>query len=133
LTHRFSKMYRCWSKANGHLYRWDLARNAEHVYDEHVALVRGAARDSAFLEYDPNQGWEPLCEFLGKPIPKEPFPTGNVAEEFHNRVEGAMKKRFIRAARNIAFSCLIGMGVGLGGYAGWEYWGENVHYFPKAE
>lgn len=23
------------------------------------------------------QGWEPLCQFLGKPVPDEPFPRAN--------------------------------------------------------
>lgn len=26
------------------------------------------------------EGWEPLCKFLGKPIPDEPFPRVNDAE-----------------------------------------------------
>ena len=29
------------------------------------------------LEFDVSQGWEPLCTFLGKPIPNEPFPNIN--------------------------------------------------------
>lgn len=29
-------------------------------------------------------GWEPLCKFLGKPIPDEPFPWVNDAEEARN-------------------------------------------------
>jgi hypothetical protein len=27
------------------------------------------------------EGWEPLCKFLGKPIPEEPFPKGNQMSE----------------------------------------------------
>lgn len=30
------------------------------------------------LEFDVKQGWEPLCEFLGKPIPDVPFPSENL-------------------------------------------------------
>ncbi len=29
------------------------------------------------LEFDVTRGWGPLCEFLGKPVPKEPFPWKN--------------------------------------------------------
>ena len=36
--------------------------------------------------YDFKQGWEPLCKFLDKPIPSEPFPhenkKGGVTEKF---------------------------------------------------
>lgn len=29
------------------------------------------------LEYKLSDGWEPLCEFLGKPVPDQPFPHLN--------------------------------------------------------
>lgn len=29
------------------------------------------------LEYQLGSGWEPLCEFLGKPVPDVPFPHLN--------------------------------------------------------
>ncbi len=119
-----SNINRCWSKANGHYFRWDLARNGKHIYDEHAALVRGAAVGNQFLEYDPHQGWEPLCTFLDRPIPKESFPSGNVAQEFHSRIETCMRSRFVRAMRNLGVTCLIGMGAGLTGYMGWATWLE---------
>jgi hypothetical protein len=31
------------------------------------------------------EGWEPLCKFLGKPVPAEAFPRVNDTEEFNNR------------------------------------------------
>ena len=34
------------------------------------------------LEFDVRDGWEPLCDFLHKPIPKEPFPRTNQRYEF---------------------------------------------------
>ncbi|CAK4034448.1 Hypothetical predicted protein [Lecanosticta acicola] len=115
-----SNINRCWSKANGHYFRWDLARNGRQVYDEHAALVRGAARNSQFLEYDPHQGWEPLCAFLNKPVPETPFPSGNVAEEFHSRIENSMKSRFIRAMRNFGGACLVAAGGAVCGYMAWS-------------
>jgi hypothetical protein len=33
------------------------------------------------LVFSPKQGWEPLCAFLGVPIPKEPFPRVNSRDE----------------------------------------------------
>jgi hypothetical protein len=32
------------------------------------------------------QGWEPLCAFLGVPIPEEPFLRTNDRQEFADRV-----------------------------------------------
>jgi len=37
------------------------------------------------LVYDTPQGWEPLCAFLGVPVPDVPFPKTNSTEEFRNR------------------------------------------------
>ena len=37
------------------------------------------------LIYDTPQGWQPLCDFLGVPVPDAPFPKTNSTEEFRNR------------------------------------------------
>jgi hypothetical protein len=34
------------------------------------------------LVFDVTEGWEPLCAFLGVPVPDAPFPHVNSAEEF---------------------------------------------------
>ncbi|KAI8059208.1 hypothetical protein BC940DRAFT_314174 [Gongronella butleri] len=39
-------------------------------------------------------GWEPLCKFLGKPIPDEPYPVTNSADEFVGRVTQMRKMNF---------------------------------------
>lgn len=33
------------------------------------------------LEFKLKDGWEPFCEFLGKPVPDMPFPRVNSREE----------------------------------------------------
>jgi hypothetical protein len=33
------------------------------------------------LVYSPKEGWEPLCTFLGVPVPKEPLPRVNSRDE----------------------------------------------------
>lgn len=30
-------------------------------------------KESQLLEWEPTQGWAPLCEFLGEPIPDKSF------------------------------------------------------------
>ncbi|KAF7887783.1 hypothetical protein EAF00_010077 [Botryotinia globosa] len=32
------------------------------------------------LEFSPKDGWEPLCNFLGKPVPNEPYPYVNAGD-----------------------------------------------------
>jgi len=52
------------------------ARSKEE-YRKHYALVRSLAPKDRVLEYRLGDGWEPLCKFLGKPIPNLPFPHVN--------------------------------------------------------
>jgi hypothetical protein len=53
------------------------------VYDEHVLRVERhfAERPHDLLRIDitKNAGWEPLCAFLGLPVPDAPFPHSNRA------------------------------------------------------
>lgn len=56
---------------------------AKH-YDAHNTWVRveAAKRGRDVLEFEPKDGWEPLCRILGKPAPKdEPFPHLNDASQ----------------------------------------------------
>jgi len=46
-----------------------------------TAVQKTVAADR-LLVLDVKQGWRPLCEFLGVPIPNEPFPHVNSTEEF---------------------------------------------------
>jgi hypothetical protein len=52
------------------------------VYDKHNAQVRAAIPADRLLEYQAGQGWEPLCDFLGLPVPEAPYPKVNSTEEF---------------------------------------------------
>ena len=40
------------------------------------------------LVYEVKQGWGPLCQFLGVPVPASEFPRSNDRAEFWNRVSG---------------------------------------------
>jgi hypothetical protein len=48
----------------------------------HNERVRGAIPAGQLLEYQVREGWEPLCEFLGVPVPDTPYPRTNNREEF---------------------------------------------------
>jgi hypothetical protein len=43
--------------------------------------VRRTIPRERLLVLDVKQGWEPLCEFLGVPVPSKPFPRLNSREE----------------------------------------------------
>jgi hypothetical protein len=55
------------------------------VYRAHNAAVRREVLPEKLLVFDAPQGWEPLCRFLGVPVPATPFPKTNSTEEFRTR------------------------------------------------
>ena len=55
------------------------------VYNAHNAEVRRVVPANRLLVYDVAQGWEPLCGFLGRPVPATPFPKTNSTAEFQAR------------------------------------------------
>jgi hypothetical protein len=44
------------------------------AYQKHNDLVRELGKGSRFLEYNVKESWGPLCRFLEKPVPDQPFP-----------------------------------------------------------
>ena len=59
--------------------------HAKRVYEAHNRGVVEAIPASRLLVYRPGDGWEPLCRFLGVPVPAEPFPHLNDTAEFRAR------------------------------------------------
>jgi hypothetical protein len=57
--------------------------NVQAAYERHLAAVREAVPADRLLEFNPKQGWEPLCAALDIPVPDEPFPHLNTTEQFH--------------------------------------------------
>ena len=59
---------------------------------------------------------EPLCKFIGKPVPNTPFPNGNIASEFGPKLMTVDGERFRRARRNAVkvgavFAAVVGVGM----------------------
>ncbi len=52
------------------------------AYERHNAEVRANAEPKQLLEWTAGDGWEPICNALGVPVPDEPFPHVNTTEEF---------------------------------------------------
>jgi hypothetical protein len=50
-------------------------------FKRHNAEVESAIPKERLLVYEAAQGWEPLCAFLGVPVPAAPFPRRNSREE----------------------------------------------------
>lgn len=61
-------------------------QNGKWVYREHYDMIRGLVPPERLLEWTVEDGWEPLCKFLGKEVPNEPLPKMNDRAGFQKRV-----------------------------------------------
>jgi hypothetical protein len=59
---------------------------AKAAYVRHNDDVRRRAPKDRLLEYRTGDGWRPICDAFGVPVPDAPFPHANTTEEFRNRV-----------------------------------------------
>ena len=55
------------------------------VYEARIEEVKAAIPSDRLLIYETGSGWEPLCDFLGVPVPDDPYPHVNTTEEFRER------------------------------------------------
>lgn len=61
---------------------WTDRDAAVAAYERHNAEVRATAPPGKLVEWQASDGWEPLCQALGLPVPAEPFPHLNKREDF---------------------------------------------------
>ncbi len=59
---------------------------ALQVFREHTEAVKRAIPAERLLIHEAKDGWQPLCEFLGNPIPETPYPRVNEAKVIKRQV-----------------------------------------------
>ena len=52
------------------------------AFERHIADVIETVSSERLLVFQVSDGWDPLCRFLGRPIPRDPFPRTNSTKEF---------------------------------------------------
>lgn len=57
-------------------------------YEQHIADVKAAVPPDRLLVFTVDQGWEPLCNFLGVPVPAEAFPNVNDRAQIKKVIAG---------------------------------------------
>ena len=93
-----------------------LLKNGKWIYREHCAMVRGLVPADRLLEWSVEDGWEPLCKFLNKPVPKIPFPRTNDAVGMENKKNAYIKDCFRTAIVNLSITVAVLVGVGAVGW-----------------
>jgi len=84
-------------------------------YNRHMEDVKATVPPDRLLVFSVDQGWGPLCEFLGVPAPESEFPNVNDRAEIRKTV------------REITRGAHVILGVGLAGFAGFAY--EAFRFF----
>jgi sulfotransferase family protein len=61
---------------------WREREAAMAAYERHNDEVRATAPADRLIDWQPGDGWNPLCRALGVAVPDEPFPRTNSRAEF---------------------------------------------------
>jgi len=61
---------------------WQDETEAKRAFEQHNETVRATIPADRLIDYRPGDGWEPICDKLGVPVPDAPFPHVNTTEEF---------------------------------------------------
>jgi hypothetical protein len=65
---------------------WHDAEATKAAYERHNAEVRAEVPAERLVDWQPADGWGPLCDALGLPEPEDPFPVTNTTEEFQKMI-----------------------------------------------
>ncbi len=61
------------------------------AYERHNEEVKRTIPRERLLVFEAKDGWEPLCKFLGVPVPDKPYPLMNTTEEFQTRAAAGLR------------------------------------------
>lgn len=80
----------------------ELRAKARDRYRRHYADIRAVVPPERLLDFKLEEGWGPLCAFLGKDFPDMPFPQKNPKEVHVKRVK-AKQDIFLKMAVKVGF------------------------------
>jgi hypothetical protein len=61
---------------------WEDPAAARAAYVRHNDAVRATVPPERLVDWQPGDGWEPICTALGVPVPETPFPHANTTDDF---------------------------------------------------
>jgi hypothetical protein len=63
---------------------------------EHEARIRKIVPQERLLEWQVTDGWQPLCEFLGREVPVQPFPRVNDGQAIRKMLNAVILMRGVK-------------------------------------
>jgi hypothetical protein len=106
---KFGTMCRRLIWQRGHQGTMEDREKAIAYYQQHIDTIKAAVPADRLLVFSVDQGWRPLCDFIGVPVPQTPFPNIN------DRVE------FQKVKREMAIGAYVIAGLGAAAIAGLAY------------
>ncbi|MGH8506368.1 MAG: sulfotransferase family protein [Stenotrophobium sp.] len=88
---KFGAMSRKLIWQRGHQGTMTDRKKAIEYYQRHIETIKAAIPPERLLIFTVDQGWGPLCRFIGVPVPVSPFPNVNSRAEFQ-KIKGGMAK-----------------------------------------
>ncbi|KAH7127555.1 P-loop containing nucleoside triphosphate hydrolase protein [Dactylonectria macrodidyma] len=86
----------------------DFPNRGKDVFKRHYAEIRALVPQDNLLEYRVQDGWDPLCKFLGEPIPKGySFPNVNDNSDFVSRSRRRNRNQMYNVALRYITTLLI--------------------------
>ncbi|PYH31858.1 sulfotransferase family protein [Aspergillus neoniger CBS 115656] len=96
-----------WQKIWKYYFNDNFDANGRKAFEAHNSHVKDIVPAENLLVYHVKDGWEPLCEFLGKKPPLDgnggvvPFPRGNDPGIFRNRFRDAIWYNFLELGERV--------------------------------
>jgi len=80
-------------------------------YQQHIEDVKATVPADQLLVFSVDQGWEPLCKFLGVPVPDSEFPNVNDRPAIKKSIRGMTKGAYVILSGATAAFAGIGYGI----------------------
>jgi hypothetical protein len=82
---------------------------AKQRYKEHYEHVRRFVPKERLLEFKNEDGWEPLCKFLGHDVPADEYPRVNDSESHVRQITLIWTITAFRAAAKTILPVIVGL------------------------
>jgi hypothetical protein len=83
----------------------EIEAHKRQAYDKFYRDIRATVPPNQLLEFHMEDGWGPLCKFLGKDVPDTAFPFSNKRDAHAEFVKGRWQAMY----RKIAWNTMLGL------------------------